>query len=134
MGALAFTLTACNIPSPLSRPLQLTPPVDATTEVLAIVGSPAPPAQTSTDAARHLATKLTGQREGCEVFTVAQVVWIQPSDPAVAAIEVNGLCDDSVAGVWYEVTIEGDDQAGWVIATATKQDICGRGVSGTVCL
>ncbi len=68
------------------------------------------------------------------MFTVAQVVWIQPSDPAAAAIEVNGLCDDSVAGVWYEVTIEGDDQLGWVIATATKQDICGRGVSGTVCL
>jgi hypothetical protein len=134
VGALAVTLTACRLPGPLTYPNQLTPPVDATAEVLAIIGSPAPPAQTSTDAAKHLASKLTGQRDGCEVFTLAQVVWIEPSDPATAAIEVNGLCDDSIRGIWYEVTIEGDDQLGWVVATATSQNICGRGVSGGLCV
>jgi hypothetical protein len=118
----------------LTYPNQLTPPVDATAEVKAIIGTPAPPAETSIDAAEHLASKLTGQRDGCEVFTLARVVWIEPSDPASAAIEVNGLCDDSIRGIWYEVTIEGDDQLGWVIATAESQNICGRGVSGGLCV
>ena len=78
--------------------------------------------------------KLTGQREGCEVLTIAQVVWVAPSEPASAAIEVRGLCDDAVEGLWYEITIEGDDQLGWVAATATRQEICARGVSGALCV
>lgn len=57
-----------------------------------------------------------------------------PTEPASAALEVRGLCDDSVDGIWYEITIEGDDQFGWVAATATKQYICGRGVAGEVCV
>jgi hypothetical protein len=133
VGALAITLTACRIPSPLTYPLQLTPPVDATDEVLAIIGPP-PPATTSIDAARHFAAKLTRQMEGCEVVTIGQVIWVEPSDPAKAAVEARGLCDDAVSGVWYEVEIEGDDQLGWVVARGTRQDICGRGVSGGLCV
>lgn len=130
----AMGLTSCRIPSPLSYPLELTPPVDATAEVHELIGDPPPAATRAHDAATHLAMRLTGQREGCEVFTIAQVIWVAPTEPATAAIEVRGLCDDAVEGIWYEVTIEGDDQFGWVVATATTQQICARGVSGGLCV
>jgi hypothetical protein len=137
MGALALSslvLTACRIPSPLSYPLELTPAVGATAEVHALLGDPPPAAQRPHDVATNLARTLTAQREGCEVLTIAQVVWVAPTEPASAAIEVRGLCDDAVEGIWYEITIEGDDQLGWVAATATRQEICARGVSGELCL
>jgi len=127
-------MSACRIPSPLSYPLELTPAVEATAEVHALVGDPPPRAQRPHDVATDLAMRLTAQREGCEVLTIAQVVWVTPTEPASAAVEVRGLCDDAVEGVWYEITIEGDDQLGWVAATATRQEICGRGVSGGLCL
>ena len=134
LGVLAIGGTACRVPSPLTTPHLLTPPVDATAEIRQVLGEPPPAAQTAAEAARNLAIALTRQHEGCEVLTIAQVIWIAPSEPASAALEVRGLCDDAVAGLWYEVTIEGDDQLGWVVATASKQDICARGVSGTVCV
>lgn len=125
-------LTACRIPSPLTYPLELTPPVDATAEVQALLGDPPPAAQRPHDVAANLAMRLTSQHEGCDVLTIAQVIWVAPTEPASAAIEVRGLCDDAVEGIWYEITIEGDDQLGWVAATATRQEICGRGVSGAL--
>ena len=134
MTLAAVMMTACRVPSPLSYPLELTPPVDATTEVQSLLGEPPPVATRPHDVATNLAMKLTGQREGCEVLTIAQVVWVAPSEPASAAIEVRGLCDDAVEGIWYEITIEGDDQLGWVAATATRQEICARGVSGALCV
>ena len=138
VGLTGLVLTACGIPSPLSYPLELTSPVDATTEVQAIIGDPPPAAVRPHDVATDLARKLTFQHEGCEVLTIAQVVWVAPfesaSDPPSAAVEVRGLCDDSVEGIWYEITIEGDDQLGWVAGTATRQEICARGVSGALCL
>lgn len=132
-AVVALGLTACRIPSPLTYPLQLTPAVDATAEVQELLGDPPAPAETAGEVATHLAMALTTQREGCEVLTIGQVIWVAPSEPATAAVEARGLCDDSVAGTWYEITIEGDDQLGWVAATATRQDICARGVSGAVC-
>ena len=93
-----------------------------------------PPRWSPTEVATQLAVRLTKQSPGCEVLTIAQVIWVAPSEPAAAAIEARGLCDDSVAGVWYEIAIEGDDQLGWVAATATTQNICARGVSGSVCV
>jgi hypothetical protein len=130
--AASLVLTACRIPSPLSYPLELTPPVTATDEVRALV-DPQPVASRPHDVATHLAMELTGQREGCEVLTVAQVVWVAPTEPATAAVEVRGLCDDAVEGIWYEITIQRDVALGWSLATATRQEICGRGVSGAVC-
>jgi hypothetical protein len=130
----ALAVTGCRIPSPLSSPLELTRPVDATDEVEDLMGTPPPVAERPHDVAKTLAMRLTGQREGCEVVTIAQVIWVAPSEPASAAIEVRGLCDDSIEGLWYEVTIEGDDQFGWVAAAATRQDICARGVSGGLCV
>jgi hypothetical protein len=138
LGVVAIAtvaLTACRIPSPLTYPLQLTPPVDATAEVKQLLGTPPPPpAASPAEVARQLAIALTTQHEGCEVLTIAQVIWVAPTPPATAAIEVRGLCDDSVDGIWYEITITGDNQVGWVLATATSQHICSRGVSGAVCL
>ena len=130
----AAVLTGCQIPSPLSYPLELARPVDATAEVQELLGDPPDEATRPHDVARNLAMALTRQTEGCEVLTIAQVIWVAPSEPASAAIEVRGLCDDAVEGLWYEITIEGDDQLGWVAATATRQDICARGVSGGLCV
>lgn len=126
-------LGACRIPSPLTPPHELTAAVDATAEVQDLLGEPPPASRRPHDVAQALAVRLTAQREGCEVLTVAQVMWVAPTEPASAAIEVRGLCDDAVEGLWYEITIEGDDQFGWVAATATRQDIGARGVSGGVC-
>jgi hypothetical protein len=78
--------------------------------------------------------KLTRQMEGCEVLTIAQVIWVAPTEPATAAIEARGLCDDSVSGVWYEITIVPNVELGWVAGSATRQDICARGVSGELCV
>lgn len=127
-------LSACTIPSPLSYPLELTPPVDATPEVQFMLGDPQPGAADPHALATSLATRLTEQREGCEVLTIAQVVWVAPSEPASAAVEVRGLCDDAVEGIWYELAIEHDPGIGWFVATATRQEICARGVSGAVCV
>jgi hypothetical protein len=130
----AVLLTACRVPPPLEYPLELTRGVDATTEVRALLGDPPPAAQRPHDVAANLAAKLTRQHEGCEVLTTARVIWVAPTEPASAAIEVRGLCDDAVEGLWYEITIEGDDQFGWVANEAWRQEICARGVSGTVCV
>lgn len=130
LAILALGLTACRIPSPLTYPLQLASPVDALDEVLELLADPPAPAQTPNEVATRLAVALTRQSEGCEVLTVAQVIWVAPTAPAQAAIEVRGLCDDAVDGIWYQITI-GDDL---VVTAATKQQICGRGVSGSVCV
>jgi hypothetical protein len=126
-------LGACRIPSPLTPPHELTPAIDATAEVQGLLGEPPPVSTRPHDVAQALAVRLTEQRDGCEVLTVAQVMWVAPTEPASAAIEVRGLCDDAVEGLWYELTIEGDDQLGWVVAAATRQDICARGVTTGVC-
>jgi hypothetical protein len=133
MGVLGIALAACRIPSPLTYPLMLTPPVDATTEVQQLLGDPPAPAATPGEVAQQLAVKLTRQMEGCEVLTIAQVIWVAPTEPATAAIEARGLCDDSVSGVWYEITIVPNVELGWV-TTATRQEICARGVSGELCV
>ena len=45
-----------------------------------------------------------------------------------------GRLDDSIAGAWYELTITGDDQTGFVVSLATRRLICHRGVSGNLCV
>lgn len=132
-SGLVAVSTACRVPAPLTPPLLLTPEVDATDEVLELLGDPPPAARRPGEVAQRLAVRFTRQSVTCEVLTIGEVKWVRPTEPAAAAIEVRGLCDDAVAGRWYEITIEGDDQLGWVAATATRQDICKRGVSGAVC-
>jgi hypothetical protein len=123
---------SCAVPKPFEYPLILTPPRIATTEVQRAVGQPTvrAPAQL----AQAVAAKLSGVKPGCEVFVVARVMWVIGGEPWRAAIESRGTCDDSVQGAWYEITMERDDQAGWVVASATKSDVCRRALSGTVCV
>jgi hypothetical protein len=92
------------------------------------------PVQQAVQRAQIAANRMSGTKPGCEVFVVARVMWATAGEPARAAIESRGTCDDSVGGAWYELTLEGDDQAGWVVASATKSDVCKRGVSGTLCV
>jgi hypothetical protein len=131
----ALLATAACVAPPLSHPLLLGASQDATAEIQALLGTPPP---VEKDAARLVATiadALAKQTNpGCEVLPAAEVVWRAPASPTTAAIELRVPCDDSVAGAWYELTITGDDQTGFVVALATKQSICKRGVSGTLCV
>jgi hypothetical protein len=132
VAVLAAVALGCTVPKPLTYPLTLTPPRDATSEVQTHAGTA--PAFTAVGRARVVAASMSGVEPGCEVFRIAQVMWVSGGAPARAAIELRGFCDDSVQGAWYELTLEGDDQLGWVVASATKSDICARGLSGTLCV
>jgi hypothetical protein len=135
---LAAATLSCTLPEPFTYPLQLTPPRDATAEVqrLAVLNGkgglswPGPPH----GRLQYIANNMSGVKPGCEVFVVARVVWVMTGETARAAIESRGTCDDSIGGGWYEVTMEGDDQVGWTVASATRSDVCRRGVSGTLCV
>jgi hypothetical protein len=132
-GTAVLATAACVAP-PLEHPLLLAASQDATAEIQALLGTPPP---VEKDAARLLATiadKLDQPGTGCEVLPAAEVIWRAPGAPTTAAIELRTPCDDSIAGAWYELTITGDDQAGFVVALATRQNICWRGVSGALCV
>jgi hypothetical protein len=129
---LAAATLSCTLPEPFTYPLQLTPPRDATAEVQGLAGSQ--PVQTAEQRAQIIANRMSGVKPGCEVFVVARVMWVTAGESARASIESRGACDDSIGGGWYEMTMEGDDQAGWIVASATRSDVCRRGVSGTLCV
>jgi hypothetical protein len=132
-AAVALTASACSTP-PLTYPLQLAEATDATSEIQALVGTPSPPITDTKELADLVARRLVSPDPGCELQPAAQVIWRAPATPTVAAIELRFSCDDSVDGAWYEVTMTGDSQTGFTVALATKQAICGRGVSGTLCV
>ena len=98
------------------------------------MGTPPPVEKDSTQLVATVAAALAEPIAGCELRPAAEVVWRAPASPTTAAIELRTPCDDSVAGTWYELTLTGDDQTGFVVALATKQSICKRGVSGTLCV
>jgi hypothetical protein len=131
-AVLASVALSCTVPQPFTYPLQLTPPRDATAEVRLLGGQQ--PVPTAAQRAQVVAHGMSGVKPGCEVFVVARVMWVTAGEPARAAIESRGMCDDSIGGGWYEISMEGDDQAGWVVASATRSDVCRRGVSGTLCV
>jgi hypothetical protein len=132
-AGVALTVAACTTP-PLTHPLQLAAPEDATSEIQALVGSPSPPITDTAELADLVAHRLVTVDTSCELQPASQVIWRAPANPTLAAIELRFSCDDSVAGTWYEITMTGDDQAGFTIALATKQAICKRGVSGVLCV
>ena len=97
LALLVLVLAACVIPPPLTRPVLLTPPADALSEIQQLLGNPPPRAETPLERARQVAQRMTLQSEGCEVLTSREVVWVDPTETsASAAIEVRGTCDDSV--------------------------------------
>lgn len=132
VGVMAMATAACVAP-PLTHPLELAAAEDATAEIQALLGTPPPVEKDSGALAATIARKLVTPIAGCELLPAAQVIWRTPGSPTTAAIELRTPCDDSVAGTWYEVTMSGDDQTGFVVALATKQSICKRGVSGVLC-
>jgi hypothetical protein len=132
-GAALLATAACVAP-PLTRPLLLARTEDATAEIQALLGAPPPVEKDSARLVATIADALADSIPACELLPAAEVVWRAPASPTTAAIELRTPCDDSVAGTWYELTITGDDQTGFVVAQATKQGICRRGVSGTLCV
>ena len=69
--------------------------------------------------------------EQCEAGPpTAVVASVTPGEPAFAVVDLRVGCDDSVAGARYDLAMEGDDSLGWVISSATRQDICRRGTGG----
>ena len=133
VGAVAFVSSACVAP-PLTYPLLLAGEEDATVEVQALLGSPPPVITSSSELVAEVARKLVKPEPGCELFPASRVIWRAPAAQTTAAIELRIPCDDAVAGRWYELTITGDDQVGFVVALATKQSICKRGVDGVLCV
>ena len=134
LAAAGVALTAACTTPPLTYPLQLAAPEDATSEIQALVGNPSPPITNSADLADLVARRLVTVDPNCELQPAAHVIWRAPATPTVAAIELRFSCDDATAGTWYEVTMTGDSQAGFTVALATKQAICTRGVSGALCV
>jgi hypothetical protein len=132
-GAAVLATAACVAP-PLSRPLLLAGSEDATAEIQALLGTPPPVEKDSAKLVETIADALAKPSAGCELLPAAEVVWRAPASPTTAAIELRAGCDDSIAGAWYELTITGDDQTGFVVALATRQLICWRGVSGALCV
>jgi hypothetical protein len=132
-GTAVLATAACVAP-PLSHPLLLAGSQDATAEIQALLGTPPPVEKDSARLVATIASALAKPNPGCELLPAAEVIWRAPASPTTAAIELRAPCDDSVAGAWYELTITGDDQTGFVVALATKQLICRRGVSGALCV
>jgi hypothetical protein len=130
----ALLATAACVAPPLSHPLLLGASQDATAEIQALLGTPPPVEKDSARLVATIAGALAKPIQGCELLPAAEVVWRAPGSPTTAAIELRIPCDDSGAGAWYELTITGDDQTGFVVALATKQSICRRGVSGGLCV
>jgi hypothetical protein len=132
-GTAVLATAACVAP-PLSHPLLLAGSQDATAEIQALLGTPPPVEKDSARLVATIASALAKPNPGCELLPAAEVIWRAPASPTTAAIELRAPCDDSVAGAWYELTITGDDQTGFVVALATKQLICRRGVGGALCV
>ena len=116
-GTAVLATAACVAP-PLSHPLLLAGSQDATTEIQALLGTPRRSRRTRPGSSQR-SPALDEPIPGCELLPAAEVVWRAPASPTTAAIELRTPCDDSVAGTWYELTITGDDQTGFVVALAT---------------
>ena len=132
-GTAVLATAACVAP-PLTHPLLLAGSQDATAEIQALLGTPPPVEKDSAKLVDTIADTLDAPIAGCEILPAAEVIWRAPGSPTTAAIELRTPCDDSVAGTWYDLTITGDDQTGFVVALATKRSICKRGVSGVLCV
>ena len=132
MAVVAAVAVSCTVPAPFTYPLSLSAARDATAEVQQLAGTT--PMSSPAQLATAIAATMSGVKPGCEVFVVARVMWVAGGQPAQAAIESRGACDDSIGGGWYELTIVPDAQLGWVVSAATRQDVCRRGLSGTICV
>ena len=123
---------ASTLPSePGSASEAMTAPRDATQELRDLLGTPGPTVERADELALVVAEGLIAGAADCEAGPpTATVVSVTPGEPTFAVIELREGCDDSVAGVRYDLAMEGDDSSGWGIVAATRQDICRRGVGG----
>lgn len=58
--------------------------------------------------------------------------WAASGDAGTVRFRVDGLADDSLAGYDYEVGAA-ERGGAWVVASATRQAICRRGLAGDLC-
>ncbi|MGD9705421.1 MAG: hypothetical protein AB7Q42_04245 [Acidimicrobiia bacterium] len=113
----------------------MTTPRDVTQQVRDLLGTPGPTVGEPDELARTVADALVAGAAECESgAATATVESLTVGEPAFAVIEVEEGCDDSVAGARYDLAMEPDDSSGWVVVTATRQDVCVRGVAGDVCV
>jgi hypothetical protein len=109
----------------------MTAPRDATQELRDLLGTPGPTVERADELALAVARGLIAGAGDCEAGPpTATVVSVTPGEPTFAVIEFREGCDDSVAGVRYDLAMEGDDSSGWGIVAATRQDVCRRGEGG----
>ena len=111
----------------------MTVPRDATDEIVDLLGTPGPTVERPEELAQAVADALVVEPSDsqCEAGPpTAVVASVTPGEPTFAVVEVRVGCDDSVAGARYDLAMEGDDSLGWVVSSATRQDICRRGSGG----
>ena len=132
----ATAASLANEPNPGDEPGSttaeaMTVPRDATQELRALLGTPGPTVERADELALAVAEGLIAGAADCEAGPpTATVVSVTPGEPTFAVIEFREGCDDSVAGVRYDLAMDGDDSSGWAIVAATRQDICRRGEAG----
>jgi len=103
---------------------------DAAEQVEAIL-SPPPIVERADQVAQLVADAVAPEGEGDSGGVTVQTVEL--GEPTVILIEVRGLADDSVAGYDLRLTLDPDDTLGWGVVSATRRDLCLRGVSGGLC-
>jgi len=125
----ATTTSASTLPS-LVPPQAYTAAADATAEIKALIGTPGPVVNKPGELTDAVAALLVKAASGCDVAPKTATS-TKGGEPAIGTIEIRTGCDDSVGGVRYVLTMEGDDTSGWGVASATRSNLCIRGVSVT---
>jgi hypothetical protein len=130
--------SAGSVPATTTRPATSPPtsaaelvaaaPEDATVLITDLLGDPPPVVIDPTDLAELVADALASAGDPTQVDEVSS------GEPATAVITLIVREDDSIGGVRYTITMEGDDSLGWVVASATSENLCRRGVDGPLCV
>jgi hypothetical protein len=137
-AAPGATTTPATSPPTTARPATSPPtaatglvaaaPEDATVLITDLLGDPPPTVTDPSDLAELVADALASAGDPTQVDEVSS------GEPASAVITVIVREDDSIGGVRYTISMEGDDTLGWVVASATSENLCLRGVDGPLCV
>jgi hypothetical protein len=111
------------------------PPVDATLEVRGLLAGVLPAADLQTVESAFRETVLYGGGQNCEI-PPAMMSGFDMTDPAAPTLVATATfgCDDSGGGSRFTIHLVGDDAQGWTVASATREFLCLRGVSGGLCV
>ncbi len=127
-AATPTTTRPATSPPTSSAGLVAAAPEDATVLITDLLGDSPPAVVDPADLAELVADALASAGDPTQVDEVSG------GEPATAVITVIVRDDDSIGGVRYTLTMEGDDALGWVVASAMSENLCRRGVDGPLCV